>query len=280
MNLHGNHHWCLTGTPISNKIEDVGALLRFCRVPLLQDSPCFRDNVTKVAKRSFSQGCRVLRQVLAPICLRRTKNLLNIPPPQMIEKLVEFTQTERSRYGDVEAYSRRLLILSSTSKKATVSRHTMLQAILRLRICCNLGTHMRVTDADAEEHLDPDEAWTLLEEKGGEVACASCSCQVRLINQLDDQDSGTLGTCSHVLCGSCKESISGKGTKQNSFMCPICNQLASQQILPLGDTMRKGTTAKEVPTSAKIKRLIEDLLETKQGHKRYTIYSLFSIYSD
>ena len=241
---------------------------------MLQEPSCFHENVTKVARKSFSQGCRVLRQVLTPLCLRRTKALLNIPKSNTIEALIDFTSQERKRYEDVEAHSRRLLISASTSRKRKAKGDTMLHVILRLRICCNLGTYMHITDAEDEDQLDPDEALTLLEEKNG-AACAFCSSQVKLINQLEDQGSGTLGTCRHVLCGSCKETNSDRQIPQNSYLCPVCHQRVLQQALPFSAPSQGTATEIEGKQSAKIQRLVEDLSETQHRHKRFAIPCVF-----
>ena len=267
MTLQAKHHWCLTGTPISNKVEDLGALLQFCRVPLLKNQSCFREHITRVAKRSFSQGCSVLRQTLSPFCLRRTRALLDIPPPRTVESTVELSAAERERYQELVSYCKRKLDQSVSLRGNASGRHTMLHAILQLRIFCNHGTYMHIPEQDAEEHLDPDEALTLLEENG-EAYCARCSDAVHLINQLDDPGSGMLGTCSDLLCASCFDNALDGQDRQSSYLCPVCRQCVSREILPIDRHPAAGTGRIDHEHSAKLQRLVENLSQTHLREKR------------
>jgi hypothetical protein len=143
----------------------------------------------------------------------------------------------------------------------------MLQAILRLRICCNNGTYARVPTDDTEENLDPDEALTLLEESD-EAICAICTGKVELINQFENPDSGVFGTCWDVLCATCFESKVREGERSQPFTCPVCKQQVHPQILPFQSGVKRDGLCQPSGRSTKLQRLVEDLKEHQHIEKR------------
>lgn len=269
--LSAKHHWCLTGTPVSNRVEDLAPLLRFCRVPLLQEQAVFQEYVAKVTRRSFVQGCNALRQVLSPVCLRRTKALLNLPQPRAIDHEVVFSVTEEDRKNVLLERFRRQL-------DAAVSGHdrgctTILQAILQLRIFCNQGTFMsHAQDEDDEEYLDPDEALTLLQEEG-RATCASCATEVAIVNQHRDSSSGILGVCSHILCSVCWGALQEDPQPGEKYRCPKCDDVFLQAELS-DERVRCKTSGPAAPTSAKLAKLVEELIET-QGKDKSIVFSVW-----
>ena len=271
--LYASHHWCLTGTPVSNKVDDLAPLLRFCRVPLLQEPAIFRDHVAKITRKSFRQGCNVLRQALSPVCLRRTKALLNLPQPRAVDHSINFSPAELERHAALFRHSRRCLDASVSGLHNAKSKHTILQAILQLRIFCNQGTFMpEIQDMSDEALLDPDEALTLLQEDG-QATCASCSVEVFIINQERDLSSGILGACSHILCAVCLKAAMNDADQSEVYQCPKCEQAFAEKVLSDERTLR-GMSNSRQPHSAKLARLIEDLLAS-QGKEKSIVFSVW-----
>lgn len=264
--LYARHHWCLTGTPVSNKVEDLAPLLRFCRVPLLQDPAIFREHVTKITNKPSRQGVNVLRQVLSPVCLRRTKALLDLPQPHAVDYLVTFSPAEQERHVALFQHSRRCLDASFSGTHDAKSKHTLLQAILQLRIFCNQGTFMPDTRMiDDEALLDPDEALTLLQEED-QASCASCSTVVSVINQGSDSSSGLLGMCSHVLCAVCRGSVLDDTGGNSNYKCPRCEQIFAERMLPDREVLHNASVCHK-PRSAKLEKLVQDLLSSQDKEK-------------
>lgn len=265
LSLQAQHHWCLTGTPVSNKIEDLEALIRVCRVPLLQDHVVFRNNVTKVAKRSFPQACRILHHTLSPICLRRTKALLEIPEPTSVEYVLEFSSPEKKMYKDLEAHYSNMMNKSVSTKGSAYN--IMFQAILQLRILCDQGAYYNMPQ-DEEESMDADEALSLLEQKGKAI-CAGCSGEVFIVNQAKELNSGSMGSCGHVICHLCFEVALESGKQQGRYQCPECDQNVDQRshidhrdLTDIDMSLRHGKCAK-------MDRLLQDLLQHHSQAKRY-----------
>lgn len=272
--LQAQHHWCLTGTPIQNRVEDLAPLLRFCKVPQLHEPADFQKYVAKITRKSLHQGCNVLRQVLSPICLRRTKALLDLPEPERIDHIVEFSDAEKERYGALLQQSRLLLDASVSGKATDRPKHTILQAILQLRIFCNLGTFMpHVQDMSDETYLDPDEALTLLQEED-QAVCAVCFAGVTVINQASDLDSAVLGTCSHILCVVCQAAATMAPVGSGPYQCLVCEQTVTQKVH--GDEQRRPINGADLakPRSAKLEQLIDDL-KSSQGSQKSIVFSVW-----
>jgi hypothetical protein len=186
----------------------------------------------------------------------------------LVEIEVDFSEEEKRHHSQLEAYNKRLMNASVSSSSKLTPRHTMLQAILKRRIFCNLGTYMRFGH-DYEEDLDADETLTLLEEKD-EASCSLCSTYIPSINQSNDPDSGTLGSCSHILCALCFQlSIAIDGVQgKRDYRCPICGKDVVQQELAVTQSPSVESEGRGRKHSSKLDRLIQSLLDTQHYEKR------------
>ena len=267
MKLTAQRRWCLTGTPISNRVEDLGSLIAFCRVPQLEDSRCYQLHVTKAANKSFAQGCKVLKEVLLPICLRRTKAILNIPQPRQVQRTVMFASDEREQYDKLLQQIRRTFDDSASGR--TPKKALMLQAILRLRIFCDQGTFTSSTNIAAERHFDPDEALALLQQ-ADEARCARCRSEVVILGQPESPSSAVLGSCSHLICASCYDDIPIEDLYEpDAFLCPVCHVkvLRQQFIGHVGPSHE--SQGNSIKRSSKLDAVVADLIETQYREKRY-----------
>ncbi|PWW80738.1 hypothetical protein C7212DRAFT_274068 [Tuber magnatum] len=75
--LRARYRWCLTGTPLQNKIEELQSLIKFLRVAPFDDLAVWREQIA----RPMTQGregvaLERLKVVLGAIMLRRTKDVL------------------------------------------------------------------------------------------------------------------------------------------------------------------------------------------------------------
>ena len=100
--LRARHRWCLTGTPIHNRLEDLGSLVEFLRVDPFHTQPAFRRHLLDPINRGDSEGWARLRALVGAISLRRTKATLEgeiaLPPPELVTCAVLLDDTERSVY--------------------------------------------------------------------------------------------------------------------------------------------------------------------------------------
>jgi SNF2 family DNA or RNA helicase len=129
-----------------------------------------------------------------------------------------------------------------------------------------------VQDMSDEALLDPDEALTLLQEDG-QSTCASCSIEIFIINQESELGSGTLGACSHILCAVCLKEATNEGDHNEAYQCPKCEQAFAEKVLS-DQRALLDTSEPKKPHSAKLTRLVEDLLAS-QGEEKSIVFSVW-----
>lgn len=156
--VKAERRWAVTGTPISNSLQDVYGLLRF-----LHHQPwCFHSfwkkavktpSITNDKEEKDSETSKVLervRRLLKPILLRRTKDtltsegtpILSLPPIEMKVVSVELTDKERFFYSVLLSKSQSVFegfIKSGTASKSWFAIFALLQ---RLRQSCD---HLALT---------------------------------------------------------------------------------------------------------------------------------------
>ncbi|KAJ6000208.1 hypothetical protein N7481_000617 [Penicillium waksmanii] len=99
--LSAQNRWCLTGTPIQNDIEDLGALIAFLKVPVLERPSTFRKLISHPISSNARYRFKNMQTLLHAVCIRRTRGLLEIPEPLIQVKQLPMSQLERSQYREL-----------------------------------------------------------------------------------------------------------------------------------------------------------------------------------
>ena len=134
------------------------------------------------------------------MCLRRTRNLLNLPKPEIQTVIVSPSMEERDIYSQILGGCRgKLDDCISTGAFAEASK-TLLKTILSLRLLCNNGTR---------------ESW----DSEPSLACARCSCEFVTPNVLRDESSSVSAqNRENLLCPTCLSStIVNKPTSRPAY---------------------------------------------------------------
>ncbi|KAI9662396.1 MAG: hypothetical protein M1821_008563 [Bathelium mastoideum] len=216
--LSAKHRWCLTGTPIQNTLEDLGSLVSFLKVPILENVPTFRkfiiNPIISTAKGRFQN----LGTLLQTICIRRTREVLNLPEPVVQLRRLPLTEVERAEYDDLLREGRMKIDMAVSGHARRSVESTVLESLLRLRLFCNNGS----ANADLMMGLnglpsDPEEALSYLQQFEQNI-CAYCNATVNSINGSAENDTGMLiPSCTHLVCPICMpDHIEHKRS------CPIC----------------------------------------------------------
>lgn len=139
--LIASYRWCLTGTPLQNKPDDIQSLFQFLRVHPVQDKSVFQQVVSKPIQLGEEQGLTRLRLLLSTVSLRRAKAIIagSVPPKTCVDSRVRLTGRAEEVYT-VLFKSARLLVKAllhhnESGGFALLSNH-VLEWLLRLRQAC------------------------------------------------------------------------------------------------------------------------------------------------
>ncbi|KAK2786144.1 hypothetical protein FQN53_006906 [Emmonsiellopsis sp. PD_33] len=121
--LEGNSRWCLTGTPIQNRLEDIGALFTFIRVPPFNDMNTFRKFIVLPFDESADRrviASKRLGMLIDSLCLRRTKEILHLPEPKRRIRWITFSDEERQQYEQTKKIMTRAIRQQAGDEKNNV----------------------------------------------------------------------------------------------------------------------------------------------------------------
>ncbi|KAK0701293.1 SNF2 family N-terminal domain-containing protein [Lasiosphaeris hirsuta] len=229
VSIQAMHRWCLTGTPIQNSVEDLGALVSFLHLPILQNATTFRKYVATPSASESRERFRNLRLLLQSICLRRTKELLRLPETLEEIRWVEFSTSERQEYDNIHLQCRRKIdIVVSGHKKERVNC-ILLESLLKLRLYCNNGTpkDQSISALPSNFNRDPDETPSYLQQDD-DTSCAFCSGPIYSMGDPEEPDGGVLlFGCTHRACRDCIWRYHAEETR-----CPVCSPGSAEGHTP------------------------------------------------
>ncbi|KAJ5579374.1 hypothetical protein N7450_008241 [Penicillium hetheringtonii] len=141
--VDATHRWCLTGTPMMNKLDDFQSLLKFLRIRPYNHKEKFKRSFPVRGGMVDENTMLQLRVLVKSVCLRRTKTsqingqpILQLPA-KVIEKVhVVFNETERGIYTELSDNTQRQI--TRYLNNGTLGRHYghVLVLLLRLRQAC------------------------------------------------------------------------------------------------------------------------------------------------
>jgi len=211
--LNARHRWCLTGTPIQNRLGDFFSLLRFLRVRPFDDLGYFASQVADPLQRGHSVGLARLRSLVSVISMRRTKvsMVAEVKLPQREDRIeeIELTDEERRLYTTVQDEYQRFLRKAIENEQHPKPLKNILHIILNLRLITSHGGHMLSTALDRIQGPGLNTAALKV--------CELCECSTQEQNPMGLLDLG----CHHTLCGDCSELWTDLACR-SSRRCPLC----------------------------------------------------------
>jgi len=140
LNLPSLHRWCVTGTPIQNRLEDLLSLLKFLQFQPFARSSVFQRHILEPLRADTPDRTVRLKALLRTICLRRSESLLKLPEPRVKRTTVVLCSEERAIYNEILKKCA-IDMDEAISSQVRIKRYSVLfTAIMKLRRLCNHGT--------------------------------------------------------------------------------------------------------------------------------------------
>lgn len=207
--LQAKHRWCVTATPIQNRLEDLGALVGFLRIQPFDNPLHFKQNFIIPIDQGANGGWQRLRSLVQAISLRRTKELveLALPAREEIIQSVELDPEEKEIY---KLFTRSCISAIDTRG----SGRSCFQTILRLRQICNHGRDL--LPVDTRRWLDS----AMSNDDNSVIPCQSCENCDGAVQHPEGEMDEFLG-CFHQICKACFEAAQD-GERLGEPICPLC----------------------------------------------------------
>ena len=264
--LSAARRWCLTGTPIQNRIDDLGALTKFLRL-FPYDTPMrFNQHIRGPAQSGDAAFLMSLRVFIDSFTLRRLKDKVNLPKRQDLIEALEFSPDEKKLHEFFRERGRvQIEELAELSKKERVSggiQHHVLRGIMTLRLICAHGRDLlkekdleilKGISANDAIDLDDDERSTSIIEKdacetlqmmaeAGVDFCRKCDRKIFSESpqaEMDDGDGAPrchVLPCHDIICNDCFAPYQPwfDAHVANSLLaCPFCRLQMSGEYVPI-----------------------------------------------
>lgn len=274
--LKARSRWCLTGTPIQNRLEDIGSLFAFIRVNPFHSMSTFRKYIVipfgeegKRRKVAIEQFTRLLDSV----CLRRTKERLHLPEQHNRVRMIQFSQEEKEQYELTHK-----TMFRAVHNQVGIFDHNstlgMFQVQLQLRILCNHGTYQQPFSWNRRKLHLLDEREDMENSLGrdGEITCSVCR-QTMPIFGTGSMYKRYTEHCKHVLCSECLNGRmpSSQGSAEHDedrlpSSCPLCPSISQSQHSVQSD--HSDNYFRPYGRSSKMEALIEDVRQDLWSTKR------------
>jgi SWI/SNF-related matrix-associated actin-dependent regulator of chromatin subfamily A3 len=269
--LIANFRWCLTGSPIQNMLEDIGALFTFIKAAPFDNIATFRHFIVtpflEEGERRTIASERLSR-LLDSVCLRRTRDLIHLPDLREVTRSVELSSEEHIQYNT----TKKTMIQALRHKVGEADKkHVfgMFQAQLQLRILANHGTYQQLFSWTDPRNLQMEQEDALCAVgQNGEIVCSRCRQAMPLLgtNRVTRKYSET---CAHVLCSECMEEKIQEGAVDSHlvFKCPLCYPIGPGSTKRAIDTDRAAAGERNdkyfrpCGYSSKMAAIVEDVRE-------------------
>ena len=257
--LSAQRRWAVTGTPVQNRLDDLGALIKFLRIAPFNEKGAFTQFILTPFKNADPEILPKLRLLVDSITLRRLKDRIDLPDRHDLIVRLKFSDEELVLYQWFEKDSaNKMKVIASEKRKSLGGKAYVhvLRAILRLRLICAHGKDLlsdddlkltegfsksNAIDLEMEEDdkptMTPRQAYEMLmlfRETDADT-CAQCARKIRPRENvaedgtnLKEETIGYMLPCYQIVCRECypdfERSIRQKAHGDTHFDCPFCEQ--------------------------------------------------------
>lgn len=250
--------WCITATPIQNRIDDIFPLFSFMGIkPFEHNYEQWISSIVSPFQTNAILGRSNLNKYLIPITIRRTKDILNLPDITVHNHKIELSELEIDFYISLFYYScERVKVIikrmeeikrvrkfqnkeeTKGDKRLKRANSSVIILILRLRqACVNPSLVMRSMKRLEPIIFNPKRSRGFAEEKleslPAEIeikASIDRLNKLRIPNSMGDEcpicmdeiASHVSSPCNHMCCRTCWENIT---TMTITARCPFCREM-------------------------------------------------------
>ncbi|KAK9827260.1 hypothetical protein WJX81_004258 [Elliptochloris bilobata] len=250
--LQGHFRWAVSGTPIQNSPEELFSVLHFLRYAPFDSLAAWRVLLREATLlQNPAAGVALLRAILAPIMLRRTKSslidgrpIVPLPPRLLRACAVEMSNQERRAYEQLEAEGE-----ESLEGGGPAESMILIQRLQRLRRFCNHpALAARVLQAEG----------TCGECGGGQRQCAALAC-------------------GHLICEACCAAQGGElwaaqSDGEESLWCSTCRAYSVPELAGASSAPGSGS----LPPSAKVSRALEIVRDVCDEGAKVIVFSVWT----
>jgi SNF2 family DNA or RNA helicase len=262
--MMGQRRWAVTGTPVQNRLEDLGALFNFIKLAPFDNAPGFNQYILSPFKNADPEVVPKLQLLVSTVTIRRTKEIIKAEVPAKLDYVVrlQFSKDEQQLHDWFEKDTqRKVLAVTQGEKMGGRSYASILTAILNLRLICAHGRSLLSDDAlKTTDGMTYDQPMEIEEEGGQDLPqltrqqayemlgllgttdaddCLYCTGKKSLLDvdseDSDDEDGpvndtiGYMTTCYHLVCAKHMKNL-----KEACLVrCHVCDDVNRPSALEL-----------------------------------------------
>lgn len=262
--LHAQRRWCLTGTAIQNRIDDLGSLTKFLRLYPYDTATLFNQYIRGPATTGDANFMQSLRVFVDSFSLRRLKDHIDLPKRSEPIVTLPFSAEEKKLHDFFKDLSQiqvqELTRRKGSGEKGGKQMHSVLQGILALRRIAAHGRELlNYKDLAKVKGITPEEAIDLESEQEAKTIskhdahqhlsmlaeagfdfCRACNRRIGGDSPSAESNDGADGVrcyilpCYDVVCHDCFEQFKESFDLQPDaapVSCPFClATIASQYV--------------------------------------------------
>lgn len=259
--LWATRRWAVTGTPIQNKIEDLGSLLFFLQLYPYNSPHGFAQYVKNPLRSKRAAVVTSLRVLIDSICLRRLKESINLTDRTDQVVKLDFTPNEARLHDFFKRESKAKVDNAKQREKGNAKYLTVLQGILTLRMISAHGRELlnerdrqrlkglyktEAIDLDDENQVRPTvmeqsayETVVLMREAGMDN-CRQCNRRLSDESPREEETNGLCGyvfSCYDLVCKDCFQSMyqafENAFEIEENLPCPVCQLSIQPKYIPI-----------------------------------------------
>jgi SNF2 family DNA or RNA helicase len=256
--LAAERRWAVTGTPVQNRLDDLGSLIKFLRIKPFDEKGAFAQYILAPFKSADPHILPKLRLLVDSITLRRLKNNIDLPDRKDFIVRLDFSKEEKDIYTTFVADSRtKVRLLTGGDRLGGKTYAHILKAIMRLRLACAHGEEL-LSDDDRKllEGLTKDKAIDLTDDDNDDAPKLSKKQAFEMLELLRQSDLDTCPRCNKRIENKVADDelseddevrqdtdTIGHMTACYHIICPACFPKHEEEIEQLAqdDMMEKGT---------------------------------------